>query len=161
MSKGEDTNQLATSAVSPGFFVTMGVPLKQGRFFTRADAVAANQILFAFGNRQTPPEAVVVNETFARRFFPGEDPIGKRLLYGPKKYPYEIIGVVGDMHRQGLEKEAIAEYFVALRSSTADIVVRAGSDPLALTANIRDIVRSVGDKAMVLTSRPSRAKWES
>src|SRR6266404_962574 len=151
MSKGEDTNQLATSAVSPGFFETMGVPLKQGRFFTRADAVAANQILFAFGNRQTPPEAVVVNETFARRFFPGEDPIGKRLLYGPKKYPYEIIGVVGDMHRQGLEKEAIAEYFVALRSSTADIVVRAGSDPLALTANIRDIVRSVGDKAMVLS----------
>ena len=151
ISKGEDTNQLATSAVSPGFFETMGVPLKRGRFFTRADAVAANQILFAFGNRQTPPEAVVVNETFARRFFPGEDPIGKRLLYSSKKYPYEIIGVAGDMHRQGLEKEAIAEYFVALRSSTADIVVRVGSDPPALAANVRDIVRSVEEKAMVLS----------
>jgi putative ABC transport system permease protein len=55
------------------------------------------------------------------------------------------------MHRQGLEKEAIAEYFVPLRSSTADIVVRVGSDPLALTANVRDIVRSVDEKAMVLS----------
>lgn len=151
VSNGEDTNQLASSAVGPGFFETMGVPLIGGRFLTRADAVAANQILFAFGNRQTPPEAVVVNETFARRFFPGEDPIGKRLFYSSKKYPYEIIGVVGDMHRQGLEKEAIAEYFVALRSSTADIVARVGSDPLALTANLRDVVRSVEEKAMVLS----------
>jgi putative ABC transport system permease protein len=151
MSKGDDSNQLASTAVSPGFFETMGVPLKRGRFFTRADAVAANQILFAFGHRQTPPEAVVVNETFARRFFPGEDPIGKHLIYSSKKYPYEIIGVAGDMHRQGLEKEAIAEYFVALRSSTADIVVRTGSDPLTLTANVRDIIRLVEGKAMVLS----------
>lgn len=151
ISNGEDTSQLASSAVSPGFFETMGVPLIRGRFFTRADAVAANRILFAFGNRQTPPEAVVVNETFARRFFPGEDPIGKRLIYSSKKYPYEIIGVAGDMHRQGLEKEAIAEYFVALRSSTADIVARAGSDPLALAANVRDAIRSVEETAMVLS----------
>ena len=151
MSKSDNTNQLANSAVSPGFFETMGVPLKGGHFFTCADAAAANQILFAFGNRQTPPEPVVVNEAFAHRFFPGEDPIGKRLLYSTKKYPYEIIGVVGDMHRQGLEKEPIAEYYVALRSSTADLVVRSGSDPLALATNVRDMVRSVEEKAMVLS----------
>jgi predicted permease len=151
MSKDEDASQLASSAVSPGFFETMGVPLKRGRFFTRADALAANEILFAFGHRQTPPESVIVNETFARRFFPGEDPIGKRLLYSQKKYPYEIIGVAGDMHRQGLEREPLAEYFVALRSSTADIVARAGSDPSALAANVRDAIRSIEEKAIVLS----------
>src|SRR6185436_14657262 len=55
MSKEEDASQLASSAISPGFFETMGVPLKKGRFFTSADALAANEILFAFGHRQTPP----------------------------------------------------------------------------------------------------------
>ena len=151
MPEGKDTNQLASSAISPGFFETMGVPLIRGRFFTRVDAVGANQILFAFGNRPTPPETVIVNETFAHRFFPGEDPIGKHMLYSSKRYPYEIIGVAGDMHRQGLEKEPIAEYFVALRGSTAHIVMRAGSDPLALAANVRDAVRSVEKNAMVLS----------
>jgi hypothetical protein len=126
----------------------MGVGLQKGRLFTREDAAAANHILYAFPNNQTP-EPVIVNESFVRRFFTDEDPIGKKLLYGPKKYPYEIIGVVGDMHRQGLEREPIAEYFVALRSNTADIVVRTASDPTLFNANIREIVRSVDGKAIV------------
>jgi len=104
----QEISQLASSAISPGFFETMGVPLKQGRLFTREDAATANHILYAFPNDQTP-EPVIVNQSFARRFFADEDPIGKKLFYGPKKYPYEIVGVVGDMHRQGLEKEPIAE----------------------------------------------------
>jgi putative ABC transport system permease protein len=145
----EEISQLAISAISPGFFETMGVGLKKGRLFTREDAAAANHILYAFPKNQTP-EPVIVNESFVRRFFTDEDPIGKKLIYGPKKYPYEIIGVVGDMHRQGLEKEPIAEYFVALRSNTADIVVRTASDP-TLNANIREIVRSVDGKAIVLS----------
>jgi putative ABC transport system permease protein len=144
----EEISQLASSAISPGFFETMGVGLKKGRLFTREDAAAANHILYAFPNNQTP-EPVIVNESFVRRFFTDEDPIGKKLLYGPKKYPYEIIGVVGDMHRQGLEREPIAEYFVALRSNTADIVVRTASDPTLFNANIREIVRSVDGKAIV------------
>ena len=159
IAKSEDTSQLANSAVGPGFFETMGVPLKRGRFFTRDDVLAANQILFAFGHQQTPPEPVVVNETFARRFFPGEDPIGKRLIYGPKKYPYEIVGVAGDMHRQGLEKEPIPEYFVALRGSTADIVARSGADPSIAATNIREIVRSVDEKAMVLSISTAESQF--
>lgn len=150
MSNGQATNQLAVSAVSPGFFETMEVPLLRGRFFTRADAIAANQILFAFGHRPTAPEPVVINDSFARRFFPDEDPIGKRLLYSSKNYVYEIVGVVGDMHRQGLEKEAIAEYFVPYRSATGDIVVRTESDPLAISANVRDAIRSVEKNGMIL-----------
>jgi predicted permease len=128
----------------------MGVPLLRGRFFTRADAVAANQILFQFGHGPTPPEPVIVNETFVKRFFPDEDPIGKRLLYSSKKYPYEIIGVAGDMHRQGLEKEPFAEYYVALRSTTADIVARTTSNPLNVVVNARETIKAVEDKAMVL-----------
>jgi predicted permease len=151
ISSAQDTNQLASGAVSPGFFETMGVRLLQGRLFTRADAIAANQTLFAFGHRPTPPERVVVNETFARQFFPAENPIGKRLLYSSKKYVYEIVGVVADMHRQGLEKEAIAEYFVPSRPSTADLVVRVGSNPLTHATTIREAIRSVEENAMVLS----------
>jgi putative ABC transport system permease protein len=147
---GQHTNQLSVSAVSTGFFETMGVPLLRGRFFSRADAIAANRILFDFGHRPTPPEPVVINDSFARRFFPDEDPIGKRLLYSSKNYPYEIVGVVGDMHRQGLEKEAIAEYFVPFRSTTGDIVVRGGADALGLRASVREVIKSVEKSGMVL-----------
>lgn len=150
ISNGQHTNQLSVSAVSPGFFETMGVPLLRGRFFSRADAIEANQILFAFGHRPTPAEPVVINDSFARRFFRDEDPIGKRLLYSSKNYPYEIVGVAGDMHRQGLEKEAIAEYFVPFRSTTGDIVVRGGADALALSASVRDVIKSVEKRGMVL-----------
>jgi predicted permease len=149
-SESQIINQLAVSAVSSGFFETMGVPLLRGRFFTRADTIAANQILFAFGHRPAAPEPVMINESFARRFFPDEDPIGKRLLYSTKNYPYEIIGVVGDMHRQGLEKEAIPEYFVSFRSTTGDIVVRTEGDPLASSPMVRGAIKSVEKNGMIL-----------
>lgn len=150
MSDGQGANQLSVSAVSPGFFETMGVPLLSGRFFTRDDAITANQTLFAFGHRPTAPEPVVINDSFARRFFPDQDPIGKRLLYSSKNYVYEIVGVAGDMHRQGLERETIAEYFVPYRSATGDIVVRTGSDPLSMSAAVRDAIKSVEKNSMLL-----------
>jgi len=90
-------------------------------------------------------EPVVVNEAFVRRFFPTEDPIGKRFCIDPtnKTYWYQIVGVVGDMHRQGLEHAAIPEYFGPLISSDngrVDLLVRARQDPTPQAPTIRRLV---------------------
>jgi putative ABC transport system permease protein len=160
LSEGE-TSQLASSNVSPGFFQTMGVPLRQGRFFSRADALTKVKLLStplmpalpsSEQARFAPAEAVVINEAFARRFFPSEDPIGKRFYFGPptKIYWYEIVGVVGDMHRQGLEKQPIPEYFGPHVSGTADLVVRTSADPLLLAAAVREAIWSVDKSTMIV-----------
>jgi predicted permease len=77
---------VSTEDITPGFFQAMGVPLLRGRFFTHAE--------------QNRPVAIV-NETFGRRFFPGEDPVGRRFREGGPGVRREwvtIVGVVGDMH---------------------------------------------------------------
>ena len=81
--------------ISPGFFSTFKIPLKKGRFLDEHDTEAA-------------PWAIVVNETFARRFFPNENPIGQQILlrYDPypvnEQRPRQIVGVVGDVKHRGL-----------------------------------------------------------
>jgi predicted permease len=85
--------------VSPGFFRTLKIPLKKGRYLDEHDTAAG-------------PWAVVVNETFAHRFFSNEDPIGQQLLLRYDPYPVdqersrEIVGVVGDVKHFGLEQPA-------------------------------------------------------
>jgi predicted permease len=159
LSEGE-TNQLANENVSPGFFQTMGVPLLHGRFLSRADALTKVQLVFTASPQQlspgeqasrAPAEAVIINETFARRFFPDEEPIGKRFSEGPPNriYWYEIVGMVGDMHRQGLEKEPLPEFFGSHIGGPAELVVRAGSQASALPRAIREAIRSVDKNAMI------------
>lgn len=85
--------------VTPGFFRTFRIPLKKGRYLDEHDTEAA-------------PWAVVVNETFARRFFPNEDPIGRQILMRYDPYPVneerqrQIVGVVGDVKHWGLNRPA-------------------------------------------------------
>jgi putative ABC transport system permease protein len=91
--------ETAFTEVSPAFFHTLRIPLKKGRFLTEAD-------------RQNTPWAAVVNETFARRYFPNQDPISQRLLLRYESYhidedrPREIVGVVGDVKHFGLGEKA-------------------------------------------------------
>jgi putative ABC transport system permease protein len=88
-----------SNQVSPGFFETLKIPLKKGRFLDEHDTYAA-------------PWAIVVNEAFVRKFFPKEDPIGKQLRLRFDPYPTEedrtrqIVGVVGDVKQYGLGREA-------------------------------------------------------
>lgn len=96
---------------------------------------------------------MIVNETFARRFFPGADPVGQRFAEGPpnRLYWYEIVGVVGDMRRQGLEKQSIPEFFGPRVGGQADLVARTSSDPLSLAAAVREAIRSVDKGASVMS----------
>ena len=83
------------SLVSPEFLRTLKVPLKSGRFFDAYDAGRSEEVVPGF----VAAEPVVVNESFVQRIFPGENPLGQRLVFGPdqRNITWTIIGVVGDV----------------------------------------------------------------
>ncbi len=125
--------------ISPNYFAAMGVPLRHGRWFTDQDG------------RDTP-RVVIINETMARWFWPDEDPIGKRFTFGgPQSQRWmTIVGVAGDMRRQGLDRPARAETFVPHAQNPRGLmtlVVRGApsgpADALALAAGVRAEIRAV------------------
>jgi putative ABC transport system permease protein len=146
--------ELAEGLVSPGFFATMRVPLRLGRPLDREDAARKVEALhapvptglsLAEKERLAIPEPVLVNEAFVRRFFAGEDPLGKKFYVDPtnKTYWYEIVGVVGDMRRQGLERAPIPQYYrpwIPSGGGRVDLIVRANGDALALAPLVRRAV---------------------
>src|SRR5262249_25663816 len=128
---------LSSDAVSPGLFQTIGVPLVKGRDFSDQDSRGGLPV-------------VIVNETLARRYWPGEEPVGKRikLAAAQSREPWlTIVGVVGDMRRQGLEKQAIAQTFrpyLQRDTSFMDVVARTTPpSPLQLAAAVRHEIHSI------------------
>jgi predicted permease len=122
---------------SPGLFTTIGAQLLRGRFFTPADG-------------PTAPPVVVVNETMARRLWPGLDPIGRRFRIGPANDSsvwFTVVGVVADMRRQGIENEPTPQLFQAIAQAPprlAVLVVRTtAADPLKLAPAVEAAVRRV------------------
>jgi putative ABC transport system permease protein len=90
--------------ISPDYFRALGIPLRRGRPFSDTD-------------RADAPAVAIINETLARQFFNGHDPIGRRMRLGDgEKVPREvqIVGVVGDVRHFGLEKEATSEVYVPI-----------------------------------------------
>ena len=115
--------------VDGGYFKTMGIPLMAGRSFNERELAQESHV-------------VVINEAMARDFFPGEDPIGKRVTINMKdqNVPSEIIGVVGDAKYAGLDTPARAMTYwpyPELVYSGMTLLVRAESNPLGLTESIR------------------------
>jgi putative ABC transport system permease protein len=98
----------------------------------------------------------------AKRFWPGEDPVGKRFKFGDANSndPWRtIVGVVGDMRRQGMEKPARCETFAAMAQRPArgmTVVIHATSDPAKVVGMVRDTVRAM-DKSAVLFERSTIA----
>jgi len=128
---------------SPGALEALGIPLRRGRFLTEAD------------HANPSAAAVVVSEAFAERFWPGEDPIGKRIAPSDSPYrPYfEVVGVVGDVYANSVTDEpAIAVYYPMVPPPETpgfwyggvSLVVRtATSSPIALLPAIRRAVEEL------------------
>ena len=116
---------------TPGYFETMKIALLKGRFIDGRD-------------RQGAPGTVVINETMARRHFPGEDPIGK-IVRNPHGKG-EVIGVVGDVKHYGLDSEPRAELFMPAWQQPLNgmaLIVRTASDPKGFVETIRREVLAV------------------
>ena len=125
--------------VGPGYFQSLGIPLVRGRLLDARDEADA-------------PPALVVDEALARRFFPGEDPVGKRITipWGAHVAPssHEVVGVVGDVRHEGPASLPEPTLY-ALRGHDATppwlsrglwITVRASGDPLAVARAATDVV---------------------
>jgi putative ABC transport system permease protein len=123
-------------AVSPGYFEAIGIPLRRGRLLDTHDVAGV-------------PLAVLINESFAKRKFPDQDPIGQRLHIGPNDGPWAtIVGVVGDVKQASLAvSQAEAVYITTSQWRFADkglsLVVRARGDAAALAPAIRQAIWSV------------------
>ena len=125
--------------VSPDYFRAMGIPLQRGRGFDSRD-------------RSDTPPVIVVNRRLAEHFWPGEDPIGKRLKIGPADSPNSwatVAGVVGDARQGGLYGDQNFELYVPYAQerrgfvAPRDLVVRTTGDPASLAAAVRETVWSV------------------
>ena len=142
--KGPDDYVMAgLRVVTPGYFETLGVPLRRGRMLTAAD-------------RDGAPGVVVINESMAHQYFPGLDPVGQVMQLGTepdREVPkLEVVGVVGDV-RQSFEAGSKAEIFVPygqyphpvltpLYLDTA-LLVRTAGDPWSVVGPLRTILRDL------------------
>lgn len=154
----EEVPVVYSRAVSKDYFPVMATPLVRGRFFAESDT-------------KDSPGVAVVSEALARRYWPGEDPVGKVIWMGPPesliaellplgyKFPrLTVVGVARDVRSRGLEKEAEPEVYMSFLQSNQpvremNVVVRTASAPLSLAAAIRSEVRAIDEAQPVANVR--------
>jgi predicted permease len=121
------------STISPGFLETLGIPIKQGRDFTWRD-------------RPDTPMVVIINETMAKKMFPGENPVGHRLITGIASIPREIVGVSGDVRAENLSLPPGMEMYypsTQLDGAFQSIVVRSERPAASLRAELIGAIHSL------------------
>src|SRR5258706_686890 len=139
---GTSVSQVTDDGISPGYFQSLGVPLLRGRFFGEQDGA-------------TSPRTAIINATMSRRFWPGEDPLAKRFkfAYQTAADPWiTVVGVIGDMHRDGVTQDPVSEIFLPLSQHPArgmDLVVRTSADPRSFAGAVRAAIRSADKTAPV------------
>jgi putative ABC transport system permease protein len=132
--------------VSPDYFAAMGIRLLKGRSFGDQDHADA-------------PKVCMIDETFAQKNFPGEDPIGKKLKFGrhANENPWmEIIGVVNHVKHYGVDQDSRVEMYLPYTQSAIPsftLVVRTTGDPSSLISSVRQAVHAVDPDVPVYQTR--------
>jgi putative ABC transport system permease protein len=138
--------------VSPDFFRTMRIPLKQGRLFTMQDDASSQPV-------------AVIDDEFVKKYFRGQNPIGRRIYFGPaasdsvKPNYITIVGVVGHTMHEGLDADPRLQLYLPYRQplpgwgalSSMALAVRTAGEPLRMTRAVRNAVQSV-DKEMPISN---------
>jgi putative ABC transport system permease protein len=120
-------------AISPQWFRTLRVPLRAGREFTDADNAQA-------------PKVVIVNETFARQFWPNENPVGKHIVVGRWPIPAEVVGVAADIKNKGLDQNTQPQLYLSfpqLPWGDMNLLIRTAVAPQSITSEVRAQIASV------------------
>jgi putative ABC transport system permease protein len=136
--------------VTSQYFETLRIPVLKGRYFNEQD-------------RRGGVGAAIVNETFVKRYFVNEDPIGKRIKDlgvnqnqgDPKQY--EIVGVIGDVHHNSLAKSSTPELYLSHQQNSwnwGNFLVRTTNDPASLTRSFTDTIRATDKTVPVTRVRP-------
>jgi putative ABC transport system permease protein len=128
--------EVPVDSAAPGYFATMRVPVLKGREFEEGDTADSTPV-------------VLINETLAKRFWPGEDPVGRRMTYGQPDSNTQwltIVGVVGDTRRVGYEAPVRPETYLPLTQSPSRsmmLVVRGEREPASIVSSVRGVVQAL------------------
>jgi len=154
---GESVLSPYTTWAGPGYFETMGIPLREGRTFDSRDVAGSQQV-------------VILDEWLANRYFPDESPIGKRMLFGTvpgmeedeEPHLYTIVGVVGS-HRQSslVESSFVGAYYLSAAQQPGpfqNVVLKTGGDPMALVEPVREIVTRLDPELPFFGARTMQAR---
>ena len=143
--EGSDTrsnlpHQVEGSSVTPAYFHLLGIPLLRGRLFTETDVANA-------------PTVAVVNEAFARTWWPNEDPLGRRIKLGSATMAWTmIVGVVSDARTESLEDSNVPQIYLSSWQRTDKdlaIFLRGRLDAAKLPGQVRDMVQSLNNELPV------------
>jgi predicted permease len=147
--------QILVRRVTPGYFETAGVQLLTGRVFAERE------------NRRDSERVVIINETFAKQFWPGEDPIDKRIRSQGSQDWTRVVGVVKDIKQLGFDQAPWPGLYLPCVSDAAFAmygIVQTSGDPLSVVAAIRGAVRSVDsglpiEHVQTMSQRVHRSVW--
>ncbi|MFN2455438.1 MAG: ABC transporter permease [Pyrinomonadaceae bacterium] len=143
-------NHIATA----DYFRAMGIPLKRGRAFTDADQKSSSPV-------------IVINDTLARRYFPNEEPVGKRIVIEDESNnplpPREIVGVIGNVRHTGLDEKEFPEYYVPfLQNPDSQIVLAVQAaeaiEPASLAPAVRSAIKELDKDQLIWETRTMRER---
>ena len=150
-------NMALVYRVEPGYLTAMGIPLKRGRFFTAQDEARTQPV-------------VVIDEVFARKYFPNADPLGQRINLGEDEDPWQIVGVVGHVKQWGLDADDShslqAQLYLPFRQLTGSpsevgvaLRVEGGGKDVgaALVESIRRVVQSQHGQNVIFDAQTMNA----
>ena len=139
----DQSMDVETPSVGPGYAETLGLPLVAGRELTERDAAGS-------------PRVAVVNQAFARAYFAGRNPVGGRFGFGTDHAgDYEIVGLLGDARFRSVRDAAVPMVFFSILQAqdqsayTSELEVRTAGDPSSLTAAVRAAVADVDARVPV------------
>ena len=135
----------AISIVTPGYFASLNIPLLRGRLFTARD-------------RAGMPQVALITQSLARRYFQGVDPVGQRLFveWG-RDTPYEIVGVIGDVKHDGLDKVSTPTiYFPEAQEPerAATLMIRTSADPMKLAPMVEQVIHAYDKDQAIANIQP-------
>jgi putative ABC transport system permease protein len=119
--------------VTPQYFNAIGIPLTKGRYFAEGDG-------------EKSPRVAIINQALAIRYWPKEDPLGKKITVDFEREPREIVGVVGNVRHLGLDQQEPLQVYTPhsqVGSAAMFLVVRTSSDALNLAPSARAVVEAV------------------
>jgi predicted permease len=146
--KGDNDRGSAVDVVGPGYYSALGVPIALGREILESDHAGA-------------PNVCVINEAFAKRFFDGRNPIGKRITWvgeDNKRTAYQVVGVARNARTRGLRGDVEPRYFVAAAQSPASVsvpffLIRTVRETAPVMAAVRKRIESVNAGLTILSAR--------
>jgi putative ABC transport system permease protein len=125
--KREDSRAAIVESISPNYFSLMSIGLRSGRALADSDSADSSRV-------------TVISDSLAQRYFPGEDPLGRKLQLDPGEAAFTIVGIVDEVHYNWIQKEPIPTIYLPYRQHPnffTTVVLRTGAAPLSFTSAVR------------------------